>query len=85
MKVPPGWAIPDLSPLSIRKTLTMNGLVAAEFKSSATQESGVVTIEVIEYYKELHVPLAQFEDYRAVINAAADFNKRVLVMRPARD
>lgn len=85
VKVPPGWTVPDLSPMSIHKTLTIDGQVAAEFRSSASQAGGVITIEVVEYYKALHVPVPLFEDYRAVINAAADFNKRVLVMRPAKD
>jgi len=34
-----------------------------------------------EFYKTLEYPLEQFEDFRRVINAAADFNKKVLIFQ----
>lgn len=79
--VPMGWDVSGLEALGIHKTLTLDGQVQAEFKSSATLTEGVVSIEVVEYYKAIHVPVSHYEEYRAVINAAADFNKRVLVLR----
>ncbi|MBK9175814.1 MAG: DUF3857 domain-containing protein [Flavobacteriales bacterium] len=85
VKVPKGWAVTDLAPMSIHKTLEIDGKVQAEFKSSATQKDGEITVEVIEYYRTTHVPLEHYEAYRAVINAAADFNKRNLLLHPAKD
>ena len=83
--VPGGWDVGDLNVLSIHKALTLDGQVQAEFKSSATRAGDTVTIEVVEYYKALHVPASHFEEFRAVINAAADFNKRALVLRPKKN
>ncbi|MEZ4739672.1 MAG: hypothetical protein R2818_10070 [Flavobacteriales bacterium] len=75
-----GWSCPDLTPMSIHKTLEMDGKVVAEFRSNATMKDNVIVVEVIEYYREQHVPLEHFEAWRSVINAAADFNKRALVL-----
>ena len=40
----------------------------------------VLDIEVTETYHEILYPLSQFETFKKVINAAADFNKVVLVL-----
>ena len=58
----------------------IDGEIMAEFRSNATQKNGEITVKVIEYYRTNHVPLEHFEAYRSVINAAADFNKRTLVL-----
>lgn len=85
VKVPKGWTVADLAPMSIHKTLEIDGKVQAEFKSSASRNGDEITVDVIEYYRSTHVPLEHFEAYRAVINAAADFNKRSLLMLRARN
>lgn len=82
--VPKGWNVEDLSPLMIHKTLEFDGKMQAEFKSTATLQDGQVLVEATEYYRSTHVPLEKFEDYRAVINAAADFNKRALLLHPVK-
>ena len=38
-----------------------------------------VTVEIKEFYKKLILPLDEFDDFREIINAAADFNKKVLI------
>lgn len=78
--VPEGWSCSDLSSMAIHKSLVIDGTVLAEFRSQATEANGVITIEAMENYNTTHVPLAHFEDWRSVINAAADFNKRTLLL-----
>jgi hypothetical protein len=80
VQLPAGWNCTDLSPMDIHKVLEIDGKVQAEFKSTATEKDGVISVEVIEYYRQQHVPLEHFEAWRSVINAAADFNKRALVL-----
>ena len=82
--LPKGWECADLSPLEIHKTLEMDGKIQGEFRSTATQKDGVISVEVIEYYRSIHIPVEHFNGYRSVINAAADFNKRALVLKPAK-
>lgn len=50
------------------------------FISDYKLEGNTVTVDVFEYYYEIFLPLEDFESYRKVINAAADFNKIVLVV-----
>ncbi len=80
--LPQDWSCYDLEPLRIHEVMEIDGEVMAEFRSEATMNDGVITVEVVEYYKTTHVPVEHFEAYRAVINAAADFNKRTLLITP---
>jgi hypothetical protein len=40
----------------------------------------VLDIEIFEVYHSSFTPKSVYEDYRKVINAAADFNKVVLIL-----
>ncbi len=82
--LPAGWTVQDISGLNINKKVELDGKVVAEFRSTATQEGDVITVEALEYYRSTHFPLERFEDYRAVINAAADFNKQALLLHRTR-
>ncbi|MBK7381990.1 MAG: DUF3857 domain-containing protein [Flavobacteriales bacterium] len=85
VRIPDGWACDDITSLEIHKTLELDGIVVAEFKSTAARSGDNITVQAIEYYRTNHVPLEQFEAYRAVINAAADFNKRALLLHPVKN
>lgn len=50
------------------------------FKSSYEVDGNVIKVVVDEYYDELVLPKSSYEDFRAVINAAANFNKITLVL-----
>jgi hypothetical protein len=50
------------------------------FVSNYTLEGQTLTVTINEYYKQLYAPLERYEDYRKVVNAAADFNKVTLVL-----
>lgn len=51
-----------------------------QFISDYTMQGNIMVIRIVEYYKEIYAPLARYEDYRTVVNAAADFNKVTLVL-----
>jgi hypothetical protein len=51
---------------------------AAEFVSWYKQDGKMITVFIEENYREIRLPLEKFEDFRKVINAAADFNKITL-------
>ena len=52
----------------------------AGFNSSYTIENNTLTILCTEFYERVHYDVDEFEDYRAVINSAADFNKIVIYL-----
>ncbi len=50
------------------------------FTSTYVIEGNKIIVTVNEWYDELTYPLESYENYKNVINAAADFNKLVLVL-----
>lgn len=52
------------------------------FESTYTFEDGVLHVVIDEWYRGGEYPAEQFEIYREVINAAADFNKKYVVLEP---
>lgn len=53
---------------------------SASFKSTYSVEGNLLTVEIEEYYKRIAYTADEFEDYKKVINAAADFNKVVIYL-----
>ncbi len=82
ISIPEGYKIANLDDVNI--TIKQEGNSEPDFGfETQIQESGnQVTISIIEYYKALKFPIEEFENFRQVINAAADFNKKVLVFEP---
>ena len=52
----------------------------AGFISNYTEKNGEITITNSEYYNIVNYPLDKFTEYKNVINAAADFNKIVIIL-----
>lgn len=78
VQVPAGYAIKNLDDLKIN--IGFGGETPKFlFKSDYKLTDNILEISILEYYKEIYVPLEQYEDFRKVINAAADFNKVTLV------
>ena len=68
----------NLEALKINETYEADGVIQAQFISDYTFENNVVKVIIDEYYNRVDWPVDLFEDYKRVINAAADFNKVVL-------
>jgi len=79
VEIPNGYEVKGLESLdfSIKPDRSMG------FTSTYSMRGNRLVVEVTEYYKEVRYPLEKFEDFRKVINAAADFNKIVLVLEKA--
>jgi hypothetical protein len=78
--IPEGYAVADITPMDINVALKDGETPSAGFISKATRVGNTIVVEISEYYKSLEYPIEQFESFRNVINAAADFNKRSLVL-----
>ena len=81
------FEIPEGYKLTNAETITMSveateedGTVYADFISTYSIEGNILTVICDERYHKIHYPVAQYEDYRRVINAAADFNKIVVYL-----
>ncbi len=79
IEIPDGYKIDNLDDLKMNKTCTIDGKDAAQFKSEYVLDGKKLIVTVYEDYRAIKYPLANFEEFKAVINAAADFNKKSLV------
>ena len=80
INIPNGYAIKNLKDLNIDITFEKEGIKSCGFISTYTLENNVLNININEFYKENSYPLSDFENFKKVINAAADFNKVILVL-----
>jgi len=78
--IPEGYKIVNLDALNMDVYTEEKGERVINFTSKYTRAGNTITVVIDEYYKKLVFPLDQYENYRKVINAAADFNKITLVL-----
>lgn len=78
--LPPGVTVKNPEKLAMDYKTDVNGKNEAGFVSKFSKSENALTIENTEYYNVVHYPLSIFDSYKAVINAAADFNKVVIVL-----
>ena len=77
--MPKGYILQGLDDVKINKGIEKNGEMVNAFVSDFTFKDNIVTITAKEYYRNISLPKEDYENFRQVINAAADFNKVVLV------
>lgn len=79
MKLPEGYKISNPEVLNMDFECVMDGEQQAIFVSKYKIEGDMLIVENYEFYKIVNFPLEHFKAYQQVLNAAADFNKIVLV------
>ncbi len=79
IEIPDGYKIDNLDDLKLSKKCIIDGKDAAQFKSEYVVEGKNVIVKVYEDYRVIKYPLTNFEEFKNVINAAADFNKKSLI------
>jgi hypothetical protein len=80
VKIPKGYTVRNLNDLNFDVAYADKTEKPYLFHSTYSVTGDMLEIKIAEYYKQIFAPLARYEDYRKVINAAADFNKVTLVM-----
>jgi len=78
--LPKGATVKNLEKFNMNFKTDINGKTEAAFISKFNQKGDEVLIENEEYYNIINYPLNKFDEYKAVINAAADFNKIVIIV-----
>ena len=79
IKIPEGYKITNLGDLNMDYSSSKDGRNTMEFTSKYELNGNSLKVTCVEYYDEISVPLERYEEFRTVINAAADFNKITLV------
>ncbi len=78
--IPAGYQIKNLEQLNLSVQPFKAKNDAAGFVATYKLEGDKLTVTCDEYYNQINFPLAEAELYRTVINAAANYNKIVLVL-----
>jgi hypothetical protein len=79
--LPEGYKVSNLDALKMKVELLENNKPTCYFTSEyETKDGKTYKVKVHEDYKSIYYPKERFQEYRKVINAAADFNKIVLVI-----
>ena len=78
--IPEGYKARNPDDLKFNIAYQDRDLTPFLFKSDYTIKGNVLEITIEEFYKEIYAPLSRYEDFRKVVNAAADFNKITLVL-----
>jgi hypothetical protein len=79
--IPDGYVIRNPEDLKIHDEHLENGQVTMGFVSEYSLEGRRLNVHVIEQYRRMDYPLSEYEDFKKIINASADFNKIVLVLQ----
>lgn len=84
-RVPNGYRIanPEAADMNVVERQDDEDVFA--FISTHSYSGNIFTVDIDEYYKNIEVDPSQFEGFRKVVNAAADFNKVVLVLEKVND
>ncbi len=80
LKIPEGYRITNADDLKINVAHKENDVVTMGFVSDYEIKGNIITIRVVEDYRNYIYPRDQYPVFEKVINAAADFNKIVLVL-----
>lgn len=78
--IPRGYKVLNADNLKMRVEMKENNQVSSCFVSDYEIAGNQLIITSTEYYSKMEYPLSEFESFRKVINAAADFNKKTILL-----
>ncbi|MCV6630987.1 MAG: DUF3857 domain-containing protein [Flavobacteriaceae bacterium] len=82
LEIPKGYTIANVEDIRIKREHRIGGKRVFSFVSDYRLQGNTLEIDADEFYAQNKIALKDFQAYRKVINAAADFNKVVLVLQP---
>ncbi|NER11587.1 protein of unknown function [Muriicola jejuensis] len=82
VQLPAGYKVVNLDDININNVYVEGGHEVLSFKSYYSLDGQTLTITADEHYKRNIIDTPIFEDFRRVINSAADFNKITLIIEP---
>lgn len=82
VNIPEGYKVTDAHSLHtyIEQTDKDNGNTLAYFKSDYTINGKKLVVTISESYPKLHYSVRDYQEFRKIMNASADFNKAIVVL-----
>lgn len=82
IEIPEGYQVTNLDDINIENTIFEGEKAIMHFKSYYQLEGSTLKVTADEFYQKNYVPVEEYENYRKVINSAADFNEITLILEP---
>jgi len=79
--IPDGYTVTNPTDLNMHVEMQNNGKTSCIFTSEATVSGNQIIIISKEYYSEADYPVSRYEEFRKVINASADYNKKTILLK----
>ena len=79
--IPDGYEAKGLDDIIINRTVEIKNEIACQFLSSYSILDNVITINAIESYNRLTMPLDYYDTYKDIVNAAYDFSKKSILFK----
>lgn len=79
--LPDGYELINADEFNYKEVVLDGDVIVGEFSVKTSIDGQKITVTNLEYYNRIHYPLSLYQDYARVINAAADFNKRVGIIK----
>ena len=80
VNLPAGYTLKNTDKIDINKTCMLGDEIVSRFVTSHVEENNQLIITNEESYRMLDLPKDKYDEFKNVINAAADFNKVVLIL-----
>lgn len=81
INIPEGYTVKNPEDIALKEEVKNGSKTIFIFESTYTLEGSILTVKIDEYYDQIYYPKEEFEPFRKVINAAADWNKVQLVLQ----
>ncbi len=78
--IPKGYKISNMKNLNMDISYPAIGDKSLSFVSSYTLDQDKLIVNIKEYYAQMTIPVKEYENFRKVVNAAADFNKISIIL-----
>jgi hypothetical protein len=80
LQLPDGYTAKNLNDLNFHNEYQDQAGVTMGFTSDYKVEGNTIKVHIMEQYRRIFLPVADYDNFRKVINSSADFNKVVLVL-----
>jgi hypothetical protein len=80
MEIPAGYRVRNPDDLKLKNVFKENNEVTMGFESGIEISGNTLTVNIVEQYRKTFYTIEQYGPFQKIINAAADFNKIVLVL-----
>ena len=79
-EIPTGYSVKNLNDLNLSVQPEFNNKTMG-FVSTYDVKDNTLIVTVKEWYGTIIIPVSEYKSYENVVNAAADFNKLVVVLQ----